>query len=167
MQALVLTEKNFYREISFLPAAAVNSLEVQQAIGFKGQEEIPPRFPAARQLSADLRSKVSIACRVPGGKRSSAVFWDLAGPCICFGVRPLIYSCFHKDISSGVPGWDLGKPFGQATLVVSQRSCLGQSGGSVLTTAVLMEIETHGLRDTALGVFTRSGTERKFVCGTC
>ncbi|XP_029891722.1 uncharacterized protein LOC115350322 isoform X1 [Aquila chrysaetos chrysaetos] len=41
-------------------AAAVNTLEVQQAIGFKGQEEIPPRLPAAWQLSADLRSKKSI-----------------------------------------------------------------------------------------------------------
>lgn len=64
MQVLVLREMDFYREISFLPAAAVNSLEVQQAIGFKGQEDTPLRLPAARQLSADLRSKVSTACRV-------------------------------------------------------------------------------------------------------
>ena len=112
MQALVLTEKDFCKEISFLPAAAVNSLEVQQAIGFKGQKEIPPRLPAARQLSADLSSKVSIACRVQDGKHPLAVFWDLVGACLCFGVRPLICSCFYKDILSGVPGWDLGKSFG-------------------------------------------------------
>lgn len=64
MQALVFMEKDFYKEVTFLPAAAVNSLEVQQAIGFRGQEEISPRLPAARQLSADAGSEVSVACSV-------------------------------------------------------------------------------------------------------
>lgn len=66
-------EKGFYKEISFLPAAAVNPLEVQQAAGFKGEAAIPPRLPAARQLSADLRSKVSVACGARGGKHPSGL----------------------------------------------------------------------------------------------
>lgn len=55
MQALVLMEKDFYREISFLPAAAVNSLEVQQAIGFKVEEAGPPRLPGSFRPTFALR----------------------------------------------------------------------------------------------------------------
>jgi len=62
-QTTVLKEKDFYKEDFFLPAALVNSLEAQQVIGFKGQEEILPRLPAAGQLPFDLCSEVSIACR--------------------------------------------------------------------------------------------------------
>lgn len=112
-------EKDFYQEIVFLPAAAVNSLEVQQAIGFKGQEKIPPRLLAARQLSADLGSQASTACRLRGGNHPAAVRWDSVGARVCCGVRPLLCSCFYSDISSGGAGQDLGKPFGQAALVVS------------------------------------------------
>lgn len=58
-----LKEKDFYKEDFFLPAVLVNSLEAQQVIGFKGQEEILPRLPAAEQLPFDLCSEVGIACR--------------------------------------------------------------------------------------------------------
>lgn len=110
MQSFALPERDFSKETLFLPTAAINNLEVQLPTGFKGQQKILPRLPAARQLSAGLLLWGERGLQ--DAKHPSAVFWVLAGAHTCFGVWPLICLCLYKETSSGVPAWALGKLFG-------------------------------------------------------
>lgn len=149
MQTSVLMQKDFYKEISFLPAAAVNSWKFSRQLALKVKRKSHPGFqlPGSFQW-AQLQGETACVSGVantrhlcPGfGRGMQVLVWET-----------LVCSCFYRGISNGVPSWGLAKPFGEPIAVVSQRIYLDYSKGNLFT-AGIKKTETH---DIALWVFTK------------